>query len=123
MVLEKNKRLSAITCELINMIGFGTILKENGEISWVACLKQYFMRAPRTPVISINATHHHTDNDDHLLSSRLSNAHMWILFVHHQTGDDDDVLYCWICASFVKDSFALNLKLTQTFHSNILNLS
>ena len=113
-----------MTCALENMIGFGTILKENRKISWVACLKQYFMPAPRTPVISINATHHHTDNDDHLLSGRLSNAHMWILFVPHYKGDDDDdVLYCWICASFEKDSFALNLKLTQTFHSNILNLS
>ena len=68
-----------MSCALENMIGFGTILKENRKISWVACLKQYFMRAPRTPVISINATHHHTDNDDHLLSGRLSNAHMWIL--------------------------------------------
>ena len=58
-----------MTCALENMIGFGTILKENRKISWVACLKQYFMRAPRTPVISINATHHHTDNDDHLLLS------------------------------------------------------
>ena len=68
-----------MTCALENMIGFGTILKENRKISWVACLKQYFMRAPRTPVISINATHHHTDNDDHLLLSAFKCSYMWIL--------------------------------------------
>ena len=89
----KNKHISAMSCALANMIGFGTILKENRKISWVACLKQYFMRAPRTPVISINATHHHTDNDDHLLLSAFKCSYV-DTFVHHYKSDDDDVRDC-----------------------------